>query len=378
MSLLVAVFAVVLALLANVPHPKLDWNDSVLPMARSYAGATNSSTSPLAGKIVVITGATSGIGLSLTRMLSKLGAKVVALGRSPQRLKALTEEIETVDTVKVDLVDLQSVATAAQLISDTYNHIDILVNNAGIHDGFGNLLGKFETKQGYDQVFGVNYLSHFLLTEKLSKKLMNSTNPKLVQISSSYHWVVDGSDLRPLGENAPLASQKGGSHGFVVFRSTRSYANTKLAQLLHSRALKRHHPLLAEARIVNVCPAWVATQIQRNGGLFKYLMSAGAFDVNGWGMASTLLALFDTEEKGDYYTNTKLFDVAHYVMAYQTSWMYQLGIRDVIGAAMAFSILFTQRLTPEAKSSVSSPESYDEALGDALYNWSMFAVKEFL
>ena len=108
------------------------------------------------------------------------------------------------------------------------------------------------------------------------------------------------------------------------------------------------------------------------------VMSAAAYDVNGWGMASLLLALFDTENKSDFYTNTGLFDFATYLMSYQSSWMYQVGIRDVLGSILAFSVLFTQRLNPVAKTTSSSPESYDEALGDALYDWSLSAVKPFL
>eukprot|EP00977_Amphora_coffeiformis_P012290 scaffold3038_cov163-Amphora_coffeaeformis.AAC.5 len=374
----IAISAVVVGLLASLPHPELEWNERVLPMAQSFAQVETDT--PLTGKVVVITGATSGIGLSLTRMLSRLGATVVALGRSPSKLAQLQDEISTVQTVQVDLVDLQSVANAAQIVSAMHERIDILVNNAGIHDGFDNLFGEYETKQGYDQVFGVNYLSHYLLTEKLAPNVMNSTNPVVLQVSSLYHWASDGSDLRPAGDSPPLASQKGGSHGFLVFRSTRSYANSKLAQILHSRALKRHHPLLSKARIVNVCPAWVLTQIQRAGGIFKHVLVAGAYDVNGWGMASTLLAIFDNnnEKSADFYSNTRVSDIASYAMAFQTNWMYKLSIRDAIGNFMAFAILLSQRLLPDARATVTSPPSYDETLGDALYEWSMSAVGPFL
>lgn len=378
---IVAVLAVLVALLANVPHRELEWEDHVLPMARTFAGIDHDgeSTTPLTGKVVVITGATSGIGLSLTRMLSRLGATVVALGRSPHKLSAIQEEIPSVHTVQVDLVDLNSVAQAARNIIHTFETVDILVNNAGMHDGFNNLWGTLESKQGYDQVFGVNYLSHFLLTEKLAPTLMNSSNPMVIQVSSSFHWAVDGSDLHPVDEEPPVASQRGGSHGFILFRSTRSYANTKLAQILHARALKRRHPLLSKARIISVCPAWVSTEISRNGGIFKSAVGAGGYDVNGWGMASILLALFDEAGgNNDFYTNTKLFDYAQYLMAFQSSWTYQVGIRDLVLSALAYTTLFIQQLFPEAKTTSTSPESYNETLGDALYDWSLAAVKLFL
>ena len=63
--------------------------------------------------------------------------------------------------------------------------------------------------------FSVNYLSHFLLTEKLLPLMEKSSeHPKILQISSTFHYGVDGSDL---GGAAPVASQPGGSHGFVGF-----------------------------------------------------------------------------------------------------------------------------------------------------------------
>jgi NAD(P)-dependent dehydrogenase (short-subunit alcohol dehydrogenase family) len=375
----VALLAVLLAMfLANLPHKELEWDDQIVPMAQAFA-KINSTETPLDGKIVVVTGATSGIGLSLTKMLSRLGATVVAVGRSPSKLAALQEEIPTVQTVQANLVDLQSVADAADAIAESWDHIDVLVNNAGVHDGFNNLFGEFESKQGYDQVFGVNYLSHFLLTEKLAPKLMNSSNPTIVQVASSYHWTVDGSDLMAEDGQSPIASQKGGSHGFLAFRSTRSYANSKLAQILHARALKQKHPLLASARIVSVCPGWVKTQIdQSSGPVVGMLVSAGSFDVDGWGLSSVLLSLLDPLNTGDFYSNTKLFDIAPYALAFQRPWMYQVGIRDMIGQIMALFVLGTQRALPEAKAVKSSPESYDVILGDSLYDWSMNAVKPYL
>lgn len=374
-----AALVAVVALVVNVPHRNLEWDSKVVPMARSYVGLHNQTQTPLTGKVAVITGATSGIGLSLIKMLSRLGATVVALGRSPNKLANLKSEIPSVETILVDLVDLESVAKAAKEIMASHDRIDFLVNNGGIHDGFKNLLGTFESAQGYDQVFGVNYLSHFLLTEKLSTALMNSTSPTILQLSSSYHWVVDGSDLIPVGGNPPVASMKGGSHGFLVFRSTRSYANSKLAQILHARALKRHHPLLSKARIVSACPAWVNTQIAGEDGLFKFVLEKASYDVDGWGLASTMLALFDSQNsKADYYVNTLVFDLGPYIMAFQNNLMYRIGIRDLVGSVLAFSALFLERLFPESKPGHSSPAARDEVLGDALYDWSMNAVKEYL
>jgi retinol dehydrogenase 12 len=258
----IVVVALVAILLAR-PHPELDWENHIIPMARQYTD-NSEGILPLTGVTVVISGATNGIGLSLTRALSKLGATVIGMGRSSQKLAALTEEIPTVLPIKADFSDLASVARAADEIVKSTEKIDILINNAGMNHGGTNTWST--SPQGYDTVFVVNYLSHYLLTEKLATTIANSTKPMVVQLSSSYHRGVDGWDLVPTETQAPIASLPGGSPGFGIFRSQRSYANSKLAQILHARALKRRHPVLGKARVVSVCPTWVQTNITTSSG----------------------------------------------------------------------------------------------------------------
>lgn len=234
------------ALIAVAPRPELDWEGFFLPMATRYAKSLDLqidderafSTSPLHGVRMVVTGATSGIGLGLTRRLHQLGATVVAIGRSPSKLKRLQDELPGVDTVLADFEDLDSIARASKEIMGKYDRIDVLVNNAGIHTGFGGLFKTRTTKQGFDQAWGVNYLGHFLLTEKLMPLLKASKSPKVVQVSSRFHLAVDGSDISTNnGSQDPIVSQPGGSHGFFFFRSQRQYGNSKFAQILHARSL---------------------------------------------------------------------------------------------------------------------------------------------
>jgi NAD(P)-dependent dehydrogenase (short-subunit alcohol dehydrogenase family) len=184
-----------LGIILAVPHRDLDYDKVIIPMAQRYAGDSNETPSqqqPLSDTIVVVTGATSGIGLALTRALSKMGAQVVALGRSSSKLADLKEELPSIQIVKVDLSDLESVSQAADQLITSFPRIDILVNNGGMHAGYGNFAASPPNPQGFDPVFAVNYLSHFLLTEKLSSSLSKSTRPVILQTSSSYHWGVDG------------------------------------------------------------------------------------------------------------------------------------------------------------------------------------------
>jgi len=249
------IVAIVVAAILNIPEPELDWDNFVLPMTNKYVGlflsdeASDLSTIPLKGINVVITGATSGIGRGMTEGLSKLGATIIAVGRSPDKLKALQQEVSTdIITVVADYTDLDTVAKAADEINNQVEHIDILFNNAGIHEGI-YLWGNPTSKQGYDRIWSVNFLSHVLLTEKLAPTLQKSPKPVVAQMSSSFHWVGDWSDLIPTTNGGPPpASVPGGTGG--IFRTQRGYGNTKLANIFHSRALKRRQPDLAKARIV--------------------------------------------------------------------------------------------------------------------------------
>lgn len=248
--------AAVLAMILSIPEPALDWHGVVLPMTNKYVGLTgdNLSTTPLKGINVVISGATSGIGRGATEAMTILGATVIALGRSPEKLATLKQEVSSnsgsVTTVVADYEDLDQVSRAANEINEQFDHIDILLNNAGIHEGIF-LLHDPVSQQGYDRIFSVNYLAHVLLTEKLAPALSRSpqSHPIVAQLSSSFHWVGDWSDLIPTSTGGPPpASQKGGTGG--VFRTQRGYGNSKLAMIFHARALKRRNADLQKARIV--------------------------------------------------------------------------------------------------------------------------------
>jgi NAD(P)-dependent dehydrogenase (short-subunit alcohol dehydrogenase family) len=376
-TLAVALVGIILA----VPHRDLDYDKVIIPMAQRYAGDSNETPSqqqPLSDTIVVVTGATSGIGLALTRALSKMGAQVVALGRSSSKLADLKEELPSIQIVKVDLSDLESVSQAADQLITSFPRIDILVNNGGMHAGYGNFAASPPNPQGFDPVFAVNYLSHFLLTEKLSSSLSKSTRPVILQTSSSYHWGVDGSDLLPEESGSPIASQPGGSHGWYVWRGQRSYANSKLAQIYHARSLKAQHPDLAKARIVSFCPGWVATSIAGKGSFGDSLMDKFAFPMEGWGIASALHAMFEDNDE-DYYINTQGFKAFEYLFADLPPWFYKTGLRDLVSLCSATLGLIVQRVVPYAgHPGVSSPESYNATIRDALYDWSQKAVAKWI
>ena len=167
------------------------------------------------------------------------------------------------------------------------------------------------TANGYDAVFAVNYLSHVLLVEKLVPVLQKSKlHPTVLQMSSSYHWGADGRDLESVGGNSmPLAAQPGTASWF--FRSTRAYANSKLAQILHTLALQLD--VRRRYRVASICPGWVGTAIAASEGtVMNKLQSFMASPPDGWGIASTYTAILDLDYKGgDFYINTLFSHLPH-------------------------------------------------------------------
>jgi NAD(P)-dependent dehydrogenase (short-subunit alcohol dehydrogenase family) len=152
----------------------------------------------LAGKVVVITGTSSGLGIETARALSLTGAKLLLTARNLDKAKVALDGIlepGRIELVEMDNVSLESVRAAAKTILEkSNNQVNILINNAGIM-----ALPKLErTKDGFEMQFGVNHLAHFLLFELLKPALLASATPELssrvVNLSSSAHHVASIND----------------------------------------------------------------------------------------------------------------------------------------------------------------------------------------
>jgi NAD(P)-dependent dehydrogenase (short-subunit alcohol dehydrogenase family) len=373
----------------RIPHKELDW-DTLIPMARESFYRENGTDRglPLKGLVAVVTGATNGIGLSITRALTrKLGASVVAVGRSETKLQKLKNEFgDAVVTVRADFVDLYSVSRAADEIAMSFDSIDVLINNAGI--SYPSTLTfnatELETMDGFDRLFVTNYLSHVLLTEKLLPELYNSTarRPTIMQVTSNYHWLADGSDLVPASEGkgqvgGPLASRPGGAFAVLNFRGARAYANSKLGQLYHARSLQKRHPTL---RVVSVCPSWVGTNILGGEGIpEREIMMKLGYRVDDWGISSALYALFVSSKAGeDFFTNTAYFEFLKGISNWMPRWASSVGVRDAFVNVVAFTGLIGQHFFSRAGPTRSSPESYDMEKAEALWEWSYRTLSKYL
>jgi NAD(P)-dependent dehydrogenase (short-subunit alcohol dehydrogenase family) len=176
------------------------------------------------GKVCVVTGATSGIGKAAATAVARLGATVVLVGRDRRRTEAAVAEIGSVSASppRAEIADLSSLEQVRGLAGRLagLERIDVLVNNAGL------VLGERRmTPDGFEHVFALNHLAPFLLTSLLLPKLTASAPARVVTVTSDAHSAarLDLSDPN---------LERG-------WDSWRSYANSKLANILFTRELAR-------------------------------------------------------------------------------------------------------------------------------------------
>ncbi len=210
---------------------------------------------PQSGRVVVVTGANSGIGYETTRALAASGATVIMAVRDEAKgaaaRNALRDENPTaqLEIRHLDLADLSTVRAFAA----TVTRADVLINNAGVM-----MPPRTLTEQGYELQFGVNHLGHFALTALLFDVLTKSDDPRVVTVTSVAHkrGRIHLDDL----------------HGEHKYSRSGFYAQSKLANVVFGLELNRR--LRASGigmRSVLAHPGTVATNLQSAGptGLTK-------------------------------------------------------------------------------------------------------------
>jgi retinol dehydrogenase 14 len=180
----------------------------------------------MTGRVVVLTGASSGIGAAAAIELGRLGATVVPVGRSAERLAAVAAQIEATGGTAAapqvaDLASLAEVRALAQRLLAAHAHIHVLANNAGTIAARRPL-----TADGHGKTFAVNHLAPFLLTNLLLDRLRACAPARVVTTASAEH-------LRGSIEPATLEQDE------RSWSPLRAYRNSKLANILFTRELAR-------------------------------------------------------------------------------------------------------------------------------------------
>ncbi len=207
-----------------------------------------------AGRTIVITGATSGIGQAAAAELARAGARVVLAVRNVERGERLAADLPGgAEARPLDLTDLVSVRTFAQAWEGP---IDVLINNAGVM-----AVPEGRTRDGFETQIGTNHLGHFALTGLL----LGHVRERVVQIASGAHRIgkIDLEDL---------------NWERRTYRRWPAYGQSKLANLLFVHELQRRLTAAGSpVRAVAAHPGYAATELQSRTGnaLQNALMAAG-------------------------------------------------------------------------------------------------------
>ncbi len=174
----------------------------------------------LAGRSILITGASTGIGRATALALGARGATLYLAGRSQERHAGVLADLRargaSARHLPLDLGDLSSVRECAARFLALDAPLHVLLNNAGLAGSHGL------TRDGFERTFGVNHLGHFLLTELLLERLVRSAPSRIVNVSSKAHYHARGIDWPAL--RTPTRSITG----------MREYEVSKLCNVLHA------------------------------------------------------------------------------------------------------------------------------------------------
>lgn len=174
----------------------------------------------LTDRVVVITGANSGIGKETAVALAAMGATVVMTARTRSKGEAAVAEVrdrtgsDRVEVGDLDLASFASIRAFATWVLDRHDRLDVLVANAGLITD-----ARRETAEGFEEMFGVNHVGHFLLTSLLRDRLVASAPARVVVVSSVAHRLAVGG----LDDDC--------FHRRNRFRGFRAYAGSKLANV---------------------------------------------------------------------------------------------------------------------------------------------------
>ncbi len=203
------------------------------------------------GRVAIVTGANSGIGLIAAETLAAKGARVILACRSEERATQALASIREknpeaqVEFGHLDLSNLESVQAFASSVSAKEERLDLLINNAGVMMP----PKRGETADGFELQFGVNHLGHQALTALLFDRLSSTAGSRIVSVASQAHR----------GGRIDFTDLQWKSRGY---KKMGSYGQSKLANLLFSFELDRRlRASNCQTKAVAAHPGWTATDL---------------------------------------------------------------------------------------------------------------------
>ena len=282
----------------------------------------------LTGKLVLVTGATDGIGRVTAETLAVMGASVAILGRNAQKTADCAAAIaqktgRKVETLVADLSVQAQVRRAAAEYLARHDQLHVLVNNAG-----AVFTSRKMTLDGLEMTFALNHLGYFLLTDLLLAALKAAAPARIVNVSSGAH---QGAQL----DFTDLQNEKS-------YSSFKAYGQSKLANIYFTYELARR---LEGTGVTANClhPGFVATNFGRsNGGIFDPIMRlAQVIALKPAKGAETSVYLASSPEvegvSGKYFDRKKAVrssDVSYDRAATERLWQVSLELTGVNAPAM--------------------------------------------
>lgn len=269
------------------------------------------------GKLVVITGASSGIGYEAALALAGKGAHVVIAVRNLEKGRAAVARIQRsfpqsqVEVLALNLADLRSVRHFAEVFSARYAALPLLINNAGVM-----ALPYGRTVDGFEMQFGTNYLGHFALTGLLLPLILAAPAARVVSVSSTAHMAgsIDFDNL----------------DGARRYRRWDAYCQSKLANLVFAYELQRRLAAVGADAVSVAChPGWANTALPESSvslegmrlqtGLMSFATKLLAQSAAMGALPTLYAATAEQVEGGDYIGPTGRMGMYGYPAKVQSS-----------------------------------------------------------
>jgi len=241
------------------------------------------------GRLVLITGANSGLGLEAAKALSAHRADVILACRGQQKAEAAMDEIRAAGGTgalyfePMDLSDLSSVAACAARVVSKYPRLDVLVNNAGVM-----VPPRGRTKDGFELQLGTNHFGHFALTAGVAPLLAKTPGARVVTVSSIMHRLgkIRFDDL-------------GLERGYIAWLA---YGQSKLANLLFTFELGRRLERAGSNMLsLGAHPGYAATNLQAHNRMSRMLNPVAAQSAAMGALPSLYAAVSPDAVQGGYY-----------------------------------------------------------------------------
>ena len=271
---------------------------------------TQANIPDLTGKIIIVTGANSGLGLECATTFAEKGATVVMAVRSIQKGEQAKADIlkqhpqARLDLMKLDVGDLKSVREFADAFKSKYDRLDILLNNAGVM-----AIPRQLTPDGFETQLGVNHLGHFALTGLLLDVIIQTPQARIHNVSSSvnYFGTINFDDL--MGEQN--------------YNRWGAYGQSKLANVFFTFELQKRLSAAGYDTIANVShPGVVIGNLQANsmaqsgtsvgeGILYRLIQLFMAQDIR-MGVLPMLYGMTAPDAKGGVFYGPRMFNLRGY------------------------------------------------------------------